>query len=193
RRSVPMSRATARSAAWVSVFSRMPASARARSSAAAVPASAAVDGAVRPRRDGAVGRVPLAVRGVRALMGERSPGDRVAVAVGRPGRVGGGGVDAEQLAVHLDVRAVGPEAGGVTLAGAGRAGYDDVVAVGDGGDFGGHGRGQLQPRAGSWDSRLAVRGVGGHGTVSFVVRSVAQVAASVFGKPATPRALGRQI
>ena len=50
------------------------------------------------------------------LVGQRAPDDRVALTVGRAGRVGGGRRDAEQVAVDLDRRDAGQVAGGVAQA-----------------------------------------------------------------------------
>lgn len=47
---------------------------------------------------------PAGVGGVRALVHRRAPQGGVALAVGRVGGVGGGGVDAGVVAVDLDLR-----------------------------------------------------------------------------------------
>ena len=77
--------------------------------------------------------------GVRALVGQGSPGDGVALPVGRAGRVGGGRGDSQQAAVDLDDRDRGQVAGRVAEAGSGGAGDWDRAA-GDRGDLGGHRR-----------------------------------------------------
>ena len=75
--------------------------------------------------------------GVGALVDRRSPGDRVAVAVGGDGGVAVAGVGVQQVAVDLDDRDVAQVAGGAAQARPGGAGDRDRAA-GDGGDLGGH-------------------------------------------------------
>jgi hypothetical protein len=61
----------------------------------------------RRRRPGGVRALwgaPAGVGGVRALVHGRAPQGGVALAVGRVGGVGGGGVDAEVVSVDLDLR-----------------------------------------------------------------------------------------
>ena len=173
-----------------SAASRMPASSRARISAAADPASAALAGgaaaavkspitiwqvqarsqarspgggstwrasmrdsssavaAADQAASGALGGAPAGVGGVRALVHGRAPQGRVALAVGRVGRVGGGGVDGQVVGVDLDLGAGRDEAGGRSPAGAGGDGHGQVGAAGDRGDLRGHLGGEGQPGGG---------------------------------------------
>src|SRR5260370_1156426 len=80
-------------------------------------------GGGRPGGIRALGGAPAGVRGVRALVDGRAPQGRVPLAVGRVSGVGGGRVDAEVVAVDLDLGAGRDEAGRGTPAGPGGDGY----------------------------------------------------------------------
>ena len=112
---------------------------------ASIRDSSSAVAADRPGGIGALGGAPAGVRGVRALVDGRAPQGRVALAVGRAGRVGGGRVDGQVVAVDLDLGAGREEAGRGTPARAGGDGHGQVVAAGDRGDLRGHLGGEGQP------------------------------------------------